>query len=127
MNDANKAGSRESKDCTLILTEGDSAKSMVMSARNIIGSEKYGIFPLRGKLLNVREANSKQLLENNPLCWETDVEVRTYLYNNFNVKNLLKMKEISKPRNEIIDNPWFIYSKLNKFDNLTRVYKSSLT
>ena len=70
---------------------------------------------------------SKQLLENNPLCWETDVEVRTYLYNNFNVKNLLKMKEISKPRNEIIDNPWFIYSKLNKFDNLTRVYKSSLT
>ena len=58
------AGTKRSNECFLILTEGDSAKSMVMSARNIIGSEKYGIFPLRGKLLNVREANSKQLLEN---------------------------------------------------------------
>jgi DNA topoisomerase-2 len=58
------AGTKRSNECKLILTEGDSAKSMVMSARNIIGSEKYGIFPLRGKLLNVREASPKQLLEN---------------------------------------------------------------
>jgi DNA topoisomerase-2 len=58
------AGTKRSNECKLILTEGDSAKSMVMSARNVIGSEKYGIFPLRGKLLNVREANPKQLLEN---------------------------------------------------------------
>lgn len=58
------AGTKRSNECFLVLTEGDSAKSMVMSARNVIGSEKYGIFPLRGKLLNVREANPKQLLEN---------------------------------------------------------------
>ena len=63
---------------------------------------------------------SKQLLENNPLSWATDVAVRSYLYNNFNVKNLLKMKEISKSNNQVIDNPWFVYSKVNKFNNLTR-------
>ena len=63
---------------------------------------------------------SKQLLENNPLSWATDVAVRSYLYNNFDVKNLLKMKEISKSNNQIIDDPWFVYSKVNKFNNLTR-------
>jgi len=70
---------------------------------------------------------SKQLLENKPLCWGTDIDVRNYLYNNFDVKNLLKMKEISKSSNQAVDNPWFIYSKVNKFNNLTRVYNSSLT
>jgi hypothetical protein len=70
---------------------------------------------------------SKQLLESNPLCWGTDINVRNYLYNNFDVKNLIKMKEISKPNNQIIDDPWFIYSKVNKFSNLTRVYNSVLT
>jgi hypothetical protein len=70
---------------------------------------------------------SKQLLENKPLCWGTDVDVRSYLYNNFDVKNLVKMKDISKSPNQVIDDPWFIYSKVNKFNNLTRVYNSSLT
>jgi len=31
LEDANKAGTRESKDCTLILTEGDSAKALAVS------------------------------------------------------------------------------------------------
>jgi hypothetical protein len=70
---------------------------------------------------------SKQLLENKPLWWGTDIDVRNYLYNNFDVKNLLKMKEISKSFNQVIEDPWFIYSKVNKFNNLTRVYNSSLT
>jgi DNA topoisomerase-2 len=64
LEDCSLAGTKHSCECKLILCEGDSAKSMIMSARTVIGSEKYGIFPLRGKLLNVREANSKQLLEN---------------------------------------------------------------
>jgi DNA topoisomerase-2 len=29
-----------------------------------VGRDHYGVFPLRGKLLNVREANTKQLTEN---------------------------------------------------------------
>jgi DNA topoisomerase-2 len=64
LEDANKAGGKESHKCKLILTEGDSAKALAMAGRSVVGSDYYGIFPLKGKLLNVREASAKQLLEN---------------------------------------------------------------
>ncbi|XP_014286491.1 DNA topoisomerase 2 [Halyomorpha halys] len=64
LEDANDAGSKSSLSCTLILTEGDSAKALVMSGLGVIGRDKYGVFPLRGKLLNVREATHKQIIEN---------------------------------------------------------------
>ncbi|KAH9408120.1 DNA topoisomerase 2-beta [Tyrophagus putrescentiae] len=50
--------------CTLILTEGNSAKTLVLSGLGKDGRERYGVFPLRGKLLNVREATHKQIMEN---------------------------------------------------------------
>lgn len=64
LEDANDAGTAKSVDCTLILTEGDSAKTLAVSGLGVIGRDRYGVFPLRGKLLNVREATTKQLLEN---------------------------------------------------------------
>ncbi|XP_014482998.1 PREDICTED: DNA topoisomerase 2 isoform X2 [Dinoponera quadriceps] len=64
LEDANDAGTGKSLECTLILTEGDSAKTMAVSGIASIGRDKYGIFPLRGKMLNVREATHKQILEN---------------------------------------------------------------
>ncbi|XP_076167856.1 DNA topoisomerase 2 isoform X2 [Ptiloglossa arizonensis] len=64
LEDANDAGTGRSLECTLILTEGDSAKTMAVSGLASIGRDKYGIFPLRGKILNVREATHKQILEN---------------------------------------------------------------
>uniref|UniRef100_T1JG36 DNA topoisomerase 2 n=1 Tax=Strigamia maritima TaxID=126957 RepID=T1JG36_STRMM len=64
LEDANNAGTKNSSDCTLILTEGDSAKSLAVSGLGVVGRDKYGVFPLRGKLLNVREATHKQILEN---------------------------------------------------------------
>ncbi|XP_002737286.1 DNA topoisomerase 2-alpha [Saccoglossus kowalevskii] len=64
LDDANDAGTKNSKDCTLILTEGDSAKTLAVSGLSIVGRDKYGVFPLRGKLLNVREATHKQIMEN---------------------------------------------------------------
>ncbi|KAH9249528.1 hypothetical protein BASA81_012701 [Batrachochytrium salamandrivorans] len=42
------------KPCTLILTEGDSAKASAMCGLEVVGREAYGVFPLRGKALNVR-------------------------------------------------------------------------
>lgn len=63
LEDANEAGTRNSVDCTLILTEGDSAKSLAVSGLGVIGRDRYGVFPLRGKLLNVREASHKQVSE----------------------------------------------------------------
>lgn len=59
LEDANLAGTRQSHECTIILTEGDSAKSLAMAGIEVIGRDKYGCFPLRGKFLNVREAVSK--------------------------------------------------------------------
>uniref|UniRef100_A0A8C9LDZ3 DNA topoisomerase 2 n=1 Tax=Pavo cristatus TaxID=9049 RepID=A0A8C9LDZ3_PAVCR len=64
LDDANDAGSKNSIDCTLILTEGDSAKTLAVSGLGVVGRDKYGVFPLRGKMLNVREASHKQIMEN---------------------------------------------------------------
>jgi DNA topoisomerase II len=64
LDDANDAGTKDSMNCTLIVTEGDSAKTLAVAGLGIIGRDKYGVFPLRGKMLNVREASVKQILEN---------------------------------------------------------------
>ena len=64
LEDANKAGTREGHKCTIILTEGDSAKSLALAGIEVIGRDYYGCFPLKGKLLNVRDATSKQIGEN---------------------------------------------------------------
>ena len=50
----------------MILTEGDSAKTMAISGLSAIkkGNDYYGVFPLKGKLLNVREASHKQIIGN---------------------------------------------------------------
>lgn len=69
LDDANFAGGARGHQCTLILTEGDSAKSLAVSGLSVIGRDYYGVFPLKGKLLNVREASHKKIMEN---------EVRTY-------------------------------------------------
>ena len=64
LDDANKAGTKDSGKCTLILTEGDSAKATAMAGLGVVGRDYYGVFPLKGKLLNVREAAASQLLNN---------------------------------------------------------------
>jgi DNA topoisomerase-2 len=64
--DANFAGTVKSTKCILILTEGDSAKAMAISGLSGIpkSNDIFGVFPLRGKLLNVREATHKQIISN---------------------------------------------------------------
>ena len=64
LDDANCAGTNKSKDCTLILTEGDSAKALAISGLGVVGRDYYGVFPLKGKLLNVREATHQQMMKN---------------------------------------------------------------
>ena len=67
LDDANWAGTKKSEQCTLILTEGDSAKSMAISGLAVIGRDKYGVFPLRGKVLNVKDASTKQMIDNSEI------------------------------------------------------------
>jgi DNA topoisomerase-2 len=67
LDDANFAGTKQSAECTLILTEGDSAKTMAVAGLSIIGRDKYGVFPLRGKILNVKDATLQKITDNNEI------------------------------------------------------------
>lgn len=61
LDDATFAGTARSHECTLILTEGDSAKAMALSGLSQEQRKLYGVFPLRGKLLNVKDMTSKKI------------------------------------------------------------------
>lgn len=61
LQDANLAGTNQGHLCTLILTEGDSAKSLAVAGLSVVGRDCYGVYPLRGKLLNVRDATADQV------------------------------------------------------------------
>ncbi|GMH52944.1 hypothetical protein TrRE_jg6314 [Triparma retinervis] len=64
LDDAHRAGTKEADACTLILTEGDSAKALAVSGLEVVGRDYYGVFPLRGKVLNVRDVSLKTLSGN---------------------------------------------------------------
>jgi len=64
LDDANWAGTHRSTECTLIITEGDSAKALAIAGLSVVGRDKFGVFPLRGKPRNVRDATIKQVTEN---------------------------------------------------------------
>ena len=55
LEDAIWAGTAKSADCTLILTEGDSAATTAISGLKVVGRERYGVFPLKGKIMNVKD------------------------------------------------------------------------
>jgi DNA topoisomerase-2 len=50
--------------CTLIVTEGDSAKELAVAGLSVLGREHFGVFPLRGVPLNVRNVPVRKSLEN---------------------------------------------------------------
>jgi DNA topoisomerase-2 len=91
LEDANWAGSKKkSRECKLILTEGLSAKTFAMSALSIIGRDKYGIFPLKGKLLNVRDASNSKIAGNEEICNIVKILGLQYKmeYNEYNISQL---------------------------------------
>ena len=64
--DAAFAGTAKSGECTLILTEGDSAKSAVLGGLTEKMRLTYGVYPLKGKVINPRVRNvseNKELIE----------------------------------------------------------------
>ena len=68
LDDADDAGTSKSHLCTLILTEGDSAKTFAVSGLKPEDRRRFGIFPLRGKLLNVRDATKTKISNNAEIC-----------------------------------------------------------
>ncbi len=71
---ANKAGTTLSEKCTLIVCEGLSAKTYAVAGISTgisftgtdtkKGRDWFGILPLRGKFLNVRNANNDKMIKN---------------------------------------------------------------
>ena len=62
--DANFAGTAKSGDCTLILCEGDSAKAGIVSGLSKDDRNYIGVYPMKGKLFNVRGETIKRICEN---------------------------------------------------------------
>jgi len=85
LDDANKAGSNESLKCTLILTEGDSAKALAISGLSVVGRDYFGVFPLRGKMLNIRDITLKKVSDNSEIS--NLVKIMGLKFNNKKDKN----------------------------------------
>jgi DNA topoisomerase-2 len=66
LDDANLAGSRRSAECTLFVTEGDSAKKFALHLSGALkdGTDLYGAYPIRGKFLNVRKKSATDISKN---------------------------------------------------------------
>ena len=64
LEDAYNAGTPKSGECALFLAEGDSAKASVISGFSVVGRDNYGVFPLKGKPLNVRKATLDKIKNN---------------------------------------------------------------
>lgn len=67
LDDAFYAGTKKSKQCTLILTEGLSAATFAISGLSVVGRDYYGVFPLKGKILNAKDASVKKISENDEI------------------------------------------------------------
>ena len=70
---ANLCGGKFSKDCSLIITEGLSAKTFAVLglSQELFGKKGrdfVGIFPLKGKVLNVRNSSVSQISGNKEIC-----------------------------------------------------------
>jgi DNA topoisomerase-2 len=64
LTDANWAGTEKSKECTIIFCEGDSAKAGIISGLSSEDRNIIGVYPMKGKILNVRGENIKKISEN---------------------------------------------------------------
>jgi DNA topoisomerase-2 len=62
--DANLAGTDKSRQCILILCEGDSAKAGIVSGLSSEDRNSIGVYPLKGKVMNVRGELTKRISEN---------------------------------------------------------------
>ena len=90
--DANFAGTRRSTECVLILCEGDSAKAGILSGMAKDDRNTYGVFPLKGKVMNASGVSDDKINSNAEVAaikkimglksgeiYETEEDVRKHL------------------------------------------------
>jgi DNA topoisomerase-2 len=66
--DANLAGTAKSGECILILCEGDSAKAGIVSGLSREDRNIVGIYPMKGKLFNVRGETVQKINDNREIA-----------------------------------------------------------
>jgi DNA topoisomerase-2 len=84
LEDANWAGTERSIECILLITEGDSAKAGCLSGLSSEDRNRFGVFPIKGKMMNVRGEPFKKIADNKEIAdvkkilgLETDREYST--------------------------------------------------
>src|SRR6476620_5380452 len=105
LSDAGLAGTKKGIECTLILVEGDSGKENALQSRSVLGSDKYGVFPLKGKCTS---EDTKIPLWNGNIKLAKDIEIGdSIIGDDGNIRQVLtlfkghgKMYEISQDRGE---------------------------
>lgn len=68
LDDANWAGTDKSNECMIIFCEGDSAKTGVISGLSSEDRNTIGVYPLKGKVMNVRGEAVKKVSENKEIA-----------------------------------------------------------
>jgi len=66
--DANWAGTEKSALCMIIFCEGDSAKAGIVSGLSSEDRNTIGVYPMKGKILNVRGESVKKISENKEIA-----------------------------------------------------------
>jgi DNA topoisomerase II len=90
LDDAKFAGGARSTQCTLIVCEGDSAKSLAMEGLSAVERDFYGVFSLKSKPMNIRDAKTSAVNESEEI--ENVVKImglkKETVYDKTNVKTL---------------------------------------
>jgi DNA topoisomerase-2 len=68
LTDANWAGTEKSASCVIIFCEGDSAKAGIISGLSSEDRNTIGVYPMKGKILNVRGEPVKKISENKEIA-----------------------------------------------------------
>jgi DNA gyrase/topoisomerase IV subunit B len=105
LEDALWAGTAKSDQCTLILTEGLSAMTFALWGRSIVGPERFGVFPLKGKC---NSEDTKIPLWNGEIRLAKDIQIGDNLIGDDGNKRTVltlhkgngKMYEVSQDRGE---------------------------
>lgn len=92
LEDAIDAGTKESLSCTLFLTEGDSSKSFAVAGLGVLGRQKYGVFPLVGRVLNVRDTSAETIFNNNEINNIIQIVGLDYEMDYVNVKDMKSLR-----------------------------------
>ena len=118
--DANWAGTIKSPDCTIIFCEGDSAKAGIVSGLSSEDRNIIGVYPMKGKLFNVRGEPIKKIYENKEIS-----EIKKILgletgksYNSDNIRKSLRYGRILFMTDQDLDGSHIKGLGINMFQSL---------